>query len=253
VSAVQAVAVGARVQLCGPFAVEFGGQPMASDRMSRQARLLLGYLVLCRPQPVSREALIGALWGASPPPSATDALTVVISKLRSVVGAEVIQGRSQLSAILPEPALVDVEQAMSAVHRAESAVTVGNWRRAWFAALTAQFVARRMLLPDATEPWVENWRRRLAETGVRALECYTTACLNLGSTELPSAERAARELVAAAPFRETAHLLLMRSLATRGNVAEALAAYERLRIILRDELGTTPSQPVQDCYLELLR
>lgn len=249
----QAVAAGARVQLCGPFALEFGGHPVASDRMSRQTRLLFGYLVLCRPQPVAREVLIGALWGDSPPPSAADALTVVVSKLRSAVGAEVIQGRSQLSAMLPEPARVDVEEALSAVHRAESAVAVGNWRRAWFAALTAHFVARRTLLPEATEPWVENGRRRLAEAGARALECYTTACLHLGGAELPSAERAARELVTVAPFRETAHLLLMRTLAARGNVAEALAAYERLRILLRDELGTTPSQAVQDCHVELLR
>lgn len=249
----QAVDGGSRVQLCGPFAVELDGSPVPLERMSRQARLLFGYLVLCRPQPVGRESLIAALWGDSPPPSAADALTVVVSKLRSTVGADVVRGRSQLAAILPEPAVVDVEQAMSAVHRAESAVAVGNWRRAWFAALTAQFVTRRTLLPDTTESWVENWRARLARAGERALECYITACLQLGGTELPAAERAAQELVASAPFRETAHLLLMRSLAARGNVAEALAAYERLRVLLRDELGTTPSQAVQDCYLELLR
>jgi DNA-binding SARP family transcriptional activator len=250
---VQAVAGGARVQLCGPFAVELGARPVESNRLSRQARLLFGYLVLCRPQPVPREVLVDALWGESPPPSAADAVTVVVSKLRAAIGPGVVQGRSQLSAILPEPALVDVEQALAAVHRAESAVVVGSWRRAWFAALTAQFVTRRTLLPEATQAWVETWRRRLADAGVRALECYTTACLQLGGTELPSAERAARELVAAAPLRETAHLLLMRSLAARGNVAEALASYERLRLLLRDELGTTPSPAVQDCYLELLR
>jgi DNA-binding SARP family transcriptional activator len=253
VSSVQEVAGGARVQLCGPFAVELGGHPVDSDRLSRQARLLFGYLVLCRPQPVPREALFDALWEDTPPPSAADAVTVVVSKLRSVIGPGVIQGRSQLSAILPEPAVVDVEQALAAVHRAESAVVVGSWRRAWFAALTAQFVTRRTLLPDAAQTWVENWRRRLADAGVRAMECYVTACLQLGGTELPAAERAARDLVAEAPFRETAHLLLMRSLAARGNLAEALATYERLRLLLRDELGTTPSPAVQDCYLELLR
>jgi len=43
-----------------------------------------------------------------------------------------------------------------------------------------------------------------------------------------------------APFRESAHLLLMRTLAARGNVAEALAAYERLRILLRDERQPEP-------------
>jgi SARP family transcriptional regulator, regulator of embCAB operon len=86
----------------------------------------------------------------------------------------------------------------------------------------------------------------------RALECYAEACLELSGSELPGAERAARELVDAAPFRESAHLLLMRTLAARGNVAEALTAYERLRVMLRDEMGVTPSEPVQDEYLRLL-
>jgi SARP family transcriptional regulator, regulator of embCAB operon len=71
-------------------------------------------------------------------------------------------------------------------------------------------------------------------------------------TELPAAERAARELVETAAFRESAHLLLMRTLAASGNVAEALTAYERLRVLLRDELGVAPSEAVQDAYLRLL-
>jgi SARP family transcriptional regulator, regulator of embCAB operon len=44
----------------------------------------------------------------------------------------------------------------------------------------------------------------------------------------------------------------MRALAANGNAAEALAAYERLRILLRDELGVDPSEAVQDMYTRLL-
>jgi SARP family transcriptional regulator, regulator of embCAB operon len=55
-----------------------------------------------------------------------------------------------------------------------------------------------------------------------------------------------------APLRESGHLLLMGALAASGNVAEALAAYERLRIVLREELGVNPSEAVQDAYLRLL-
>ncbi|HEY5880310.1 MAG TPA: BTAD domain-containing putative transcriptional regulator [Nakamurella sp.] len=248
----QHLAIGARVQLCGPFAVELGGRAVGPDRLSRQARVLFGFLVLHRPQPVPRDTLVDALWGASPPPSAGAALTVVVSKLRAAVGSAVVQGRGQLSASLPEPAVVDVEQALAALHTAESAIATGDWRQAWFASLTAHFVTRRTLLPDAGQPWVDDWRRRLADAGVRAWECYVDACLHLGGAELPAAERAARELVATAPLRETGHLLLMRSLAARGNVGEALAAYERVRVLLRDELGTLPDVAIQDCHRKLL-
>ena len=52
--------------------------------------------------------------------------------------------------------------------------------------------------------------------------------------------------------RETGHRLLMEALARRGNVAEALRAYERLRVLLREELGITPSPTVQGVHRRLL-
>ena len=44
----------------------------------------------------------------------------------------------------------------------------------------------------------------------------------------------------------------MQVLAARGNVAEALAAYERLRVLLREELGANPGWAVQDAQTKLL-
>jgi len=59
-------------------------------------------------------------------------------------------------------------------------------------------------------------------------------------------------LTGLAPYRETGHRLLMEALARRGNVAEALRAYERLRVLLREELGIAPSSTVQDVHRRLL-
>jgi SARP family transcriptional regulator, regulator of embCAB operon len=44
----------------------------------------------------------------------------------------------------------------------------------------------------------------------------------------------------------------MQALAAQGNVAEAIAVYERLRVLLREELGVNPGQAVQEAYTELL-
>jgi SARP family transcriptional regulator, regulator of embCAB operon len=241
-----------RVQLCGTFAVEVFGRRIDHLLPGRQGRLLVAYLALSRPRPVSRSALVGALWGEGQPVNAGGALNALISKTRTVVGGDVLRGRNELILALPEPAHVDVEVALSMLHTAESAVAVGDWRRAWFPVLSALFVAQRTFLPEAGAPWAETWRRRLADVRIRALECYAKTCLELGGTELPGAEWASRELVELAPFRESGHLLLMRALAASGNVAEALAAYERLRILLRDELGVDPSEAVQGAYLRLL-
>ena len=244
---------GVRVQLCGSFAVELPDRPEGADFPSRQARVLFAYLVLNRPGPIPRDLLIDALWGGTPPTAAAGALNVLLSKLRGVVGPDLLRGRTEISLVLPEPADVDVERALVALHTAESAVLSQNWTRAWFAALAAQFVTRRTLLPEASADWIEGWRRRLFEVRLRSMECYVAACLGIGGAELPAAERTARELVELAPLRETGHLLLMRSLAARGNVAEALVAYDRLRVLLREELGAVPGTTVQDYHRELLR
>jgi SARP family transcriptional regulator, regulator of embCAB operon len=242
----------ARVQLCGTFAVELSGRRIDNALPGRQGRLLFAYLVLSRLRPLSRSTLIDALWGDDQPANPGGALNALISKTRAVIGEQALRGRSELILTLPEPAYVDVEVALSMLHVAESAVALGAWLRAWSPARSALIVAQRTFLPEADAPWAETWRRRLADVRIRALETYAKTCLELGDAELPGAERAARELVDAAPFRESAHLLLMRALAASGNVAEALAAYERLRILLRDELGVDPGEAVQDAYVRLL-
>jgi DNA-binding SARP family transcriptional activator len=45
----------------------------------------------------------------------------------------------------------------------------------------------------------------------------------------------------------------MQALAAEGNAAEVLQVYERLRRLLRDELGVAPSAPTQELHRVLLR
>jgi DNA-binding SARP family transcriptional activator len=242
----------ARVQLCGRFVVELEGRRIERG-LPRQGRLLLAYLVIERGRPQTRDRLAAALWGDRPPPSAPDALTALVSKLRTNLGSDVLQGRSALELRLPPETVVDVELAQAALHAAESSCALANWPRAWSSSLTAQLVSSRPFLVehDGAE-WVDDRRRELAHLLARALECYGRACLGIGGTELAGAERAARRLVLLAPLRETGHLLLMDVLAARGNAAEALAVYERLRVVLREELGVPPGAAAQERHRALL-
>jgi hypothetical protein len=145
--------------------VELAGRRVDDVLPGRQARLLFAYLVMMRHQRVTRDALVEALWAGDPPPRVGAALSVLISKVRAVVGAEVLRGRSELSLVLPEPAHIDVETALAALHAAESANAVRDWRRAWSPALTAHFVARRPFLSEAF------WIRRMAqETAIHRID-----------------------------------------------------------------------------------
>jgi DNA-binding SARP family transcriptional activator len=241
-----------KIQLCGPYVVELDGRRVEQALPGRQGRLLFAYLVLNRHRPIGRGELVDAIWSQEPPRDPADALAALISKVRTALGDHWLEGRSQLKLILPPQADVDVERAMTAVHQAESACALADWPRAWGTSLAAQNVAKRTLLAEYEDVWIEGWRRSLDEVLVRALECYARACLGLGRTELAGAERAARLLVRSAPLHESGYGLLMAALEAQGNVAEALVVYEALRQRLRSELGVSPAEPLQKAHQRLL-
>lgn len=242
-----------RIQLCGRLAVELGGRELTGKLPGGQARVLFTYLVVNRALPARREELIEALWPWRAPAGADASLSALLSRLRAVLGSGVLSGRSELRLQLAHDAWIDLEAAEEAIHRAESAVAQRDWARGWGPSLIALFTARRGFLPGEDLPWAQEHRRRLDEIRCSALECYAAVALGVGGTELAPGERVARELVAAEPFRERAHALLMEILVARGNGAEAIRVYENIRARLRDELGATPAPELRALQERLLR
>ncbi|HEY6397583.1 MAG TPA: BTAD domain-containing putative transcriptional regulator [Solirubrobacteraceae bacterium] len=242
-----------RIQLCGRLAVELSGRELTPKLPAGQARVLFTYLTVTRALPSGRDELIEALWPNRAPAGADPALSALLSRLRSVLGADVLCGRSEMQLRLPHDAWIDLEAADEAIHRAEAAVTQGDWARGWGPSLVALFTARRGFLPRDDLPWAEEHRRRLEEIRVAALECYAAVALGVGGSELAPGERVAHELVEVAPYRERGHALLMQILTARGNSAEALRVYETLRQRLRDELGASPAPELREVQEQLLR
>lgn len=240
-----------RIQICGPIVVETNGARLEKDLPGRQGRLLFALLVLNRHRLLPRSEIVAALWPNGGPDAADAALSALLSRLRRALGSAHLEGRGTVRLIL-DNAWVDIEAAEEAIHRAESAVTLQDWPHAWSAAQGAMFTARRGFLPGEEAEWIDEVRRRLETMHIRALEAYAAAGLGVGQTELAAAREAGRKLVQIAPLRESGHRLLMRAHAAEGNTAEALRAYERLRITLRDELGVSPSESTQQLYGELL-
>jgi DNA-binding SARP family transcriptional activator len=241
------------VQICGRLAVTWEGTRIESLLPARQGRLLLVYLVAHRRRLVSRDELVAALWPAEPPPAAESTLRAVTSRLRRVLGADAVPRADDPRIVLPEDAFVDLEAAREALHRAEAAIAEGDWARAWAPARVALHTADRGFLPGHDGSWIAELQRELEEMRLRALECVGASGLGLGGAELDAAERSGRRLVAEAPFRESGYRVLMQAHAARGNTAEALLAFERLRTLLRDELGIAPSTVTRDMFEQLLR
>ena len=239
-----------RVQVCGRLAVTWKGERV--ELPARQGRLLFAFLVVHRARPLSRDALVDALWGEGAAAGSGATLRSLLSRLRSVLGSDAVTTGQEPRLVLPPEAFVDLDAAREGLHRAEGAVAAGDFPRGWAPARIALHTAARGFLPGQDAPWVAEIRRELDEMRLRALECVGAIGLGMGGGELDAAERSGRRLVELAPFRESGHRLLMEALAARGNVAEALLAYERLRALLRDELGVAPSRELQEVHSRLL-
>jgi SARP family transcriptional regulator, regulator of embCAB operon len=233
--------------------IELAGRRLEDQLPGRQGRLLFAYLALNRHRLVNRDEVAEALWPGQQPAASESGLNALISKLRKVLGASVIEGRSNLRLVLDPDAWVDVEEASAAVHRAESRVVLDDCKRAWGSSLAALFIAERDFLPGDDAPWISSQRAHLAGIRRRALEAYAAAALGTGGTELLAAVRAGRQLVQLDPLRETGYQVLMQALQRQGNAAEALRVYADLCEILRDELGVSPSGPIEAVYQSLLR
>jgi DNA-binding SARP family transcriptional activator len=112
-------------------------------------------------------------------------------------------------------------------------------------------ILERGFLQGEEEPWIVHERERIHQEHLRVLELLADITLAVG--EAASSVAFARRASGLEPFRESAYEREMRAEMQRGNRAEALRTYERLRVLLADELGTDPSPAVQAVFLQALQ
>jgi DNA-binding SARP family transcriptional activator/tetratricopeptide (TPR) repeat protein len=241
------------IRLCGRVAVSNSDGLTAPALPGRQGQLLLAYLVHHRTRACPRYELEDVLWPRDVPASSDSALSSLLSKLRRALGPDALTGRAELRLSLPEPLWVDSEALADAVDVATQALDDRRWDDAAAEARAALSLGAEPFLAECDGPWVRDRRRDVEGLRLRALEALGGAGLRLGGRELDAAEHAARTAIGLAPFRESAHRLLMEVHEAAGNPAEALRAYDELRQLLRDELGTTPGPAVMALHARLLR
>ena len=247
-----------RVSLTERVSIETAGAVVDEQRFpGRQGRLVFAYLLAAHGRPVPRDELAQALWGDEPPATWEKALSVLLSKLRTLLTECGVDGSEALTSAfgcyqltLPEGTWIDLVAAEEAATAAERALADGALEQARDEASKAQVLARRTFLPGEDGHWIEAQRAELRGILVRALECLAEVSMRSG--EAGAAVRAAEELVTLEPFRERGYRLLMEAHSAAGNDAEALLVYERCRRFLADELGAYPSAETETIYRRLL-
>jgi len=240
-----------RIDVCGHLAITHDGQPLTEGTIRLQGRMLLAFLALNRERPVSREELFLAIWGAETGEDHRAALNSLLSKVRRALGADAVPNRGPKSVQLSPGIAVDYHEAFEHLETAREALRQAAPDEVETAARRALELADRGVLQGETAEWLEQPRRRLEEAASSARECLAEAALLAGGPQVQVAVDRARELVAAEPYRESAHALLMRALDAQGNSAEALSVFEALRQRLR-EMGATPNPTLRALHQRLL-
>jgi ABC-type transport system substrate-binding protein/DNA-binding SARP family transcriptional activator len=251
-------AVALKVFLTGPVVAESNGVVTDERRLpGRQGRLLFAYLVAEQGRAVPRDELADALWGDDPPATWDKALSVLVSKLRSVLAEHGVDGARALTGAfgcyrlqLPEGSWVDVLAAETGVHDAERELATGEVETAKASAALAESLLRQPFLPGDDGTWIDAKRRDLDDVRARALSVLVDACMKSGNPR--EAAKWAAQAIALEPFRESGYRRLMEAHATAGDRAEALRVYERCRRLLAEELGAYPSPETESIYRALL-
>jgi DNA-binding SARP family transcriptional activator len=248
-----------RVYLTGSLCLEAGEQLLAESALpGPQGRHLLGFLAAEHARQLSRDELAGEIWPTSLPAAWESSLKSIVSKVRAALiragmpGTELIRnafGAYQFR--LPGHGWVDVDAAVLAVHLAEAALKSGDLDGAAGHAFVARLITARPFLPGIEGMWADEWRRRLQDLRIRAVECMADVQLRRGRTS--AAIQSAELVLGLDELRESGWRILMRGHAAAGNVGTALHAFDRCRLTLREQLGAAPSPSTRAVHSELLR
>jgi len=236
------------VRLLGPIDVTLDGVPQPVRGPRRKA--LLAVLALYCGQIVGVDRLVDAVWGDDASRIASNTLQSHISYLRRLLGSRTaIFARTPGYVLDLGPEGTDVQLAERLIRQGREATDPA----VRFSRLEAALALwrGRPLADVASSGWLAEQADRLAELRSQATRTLVDARLALGEdlALVPELVHMAEDH----PFDEQIHGRLMLALYRGGRRSEAIAAYDRLRRALADELGIDPGQPVRDLYAGIVR
>ncbi|ASR36736.1 hypothetical protein BAY61_18965 [Prauserella marina] len=239
----------------GPLRATFGGKPL--DLGSTRQQALLAVLALSANHPVSRSALVAAVWGPLAPAATEDSLPSRMSRLRrslkgepsATTGPVLIASRGGYRLSIDEERL-DLLRFRRLCAEAELAGRRGDPSAA--CALFAESSALWRGEPLADLPVLSNHPAVTAlakERRAMVLRFATTAAA-AGTPE--AALPALRVAVTADCLHEKLHAALMIALLCSGQQSEALAVFTSVRDRLARELGTPPGPHLMAAHRRVL-
>lgn len=241
-----------QVRLLGPHRTTCAQRAVVVG--SSRQRALLVALALSMNEALSVEAIIGLLWGDTPPRSAKGTVHSLVSRLRTDLAGE---GGGPLRTVGAgyllegDPADVDALDFLARLESGRRQAEGADPRAAdTFGAALALWTGPAML--DLTEyQFARLESERLLEAKFSAVEELAEAELARGRPR--DALALAEGLTADQPLRERAWAARILALYRLGRQGDALTAHRALRRLLREELGADPTAELAELENAVLR
>lgn len=231
-----------RVLLLGPFEARDD-----EDRPLRIAgvkvRALLARLAMEPGRVVPADALADAIWDGRPPDNGTNALQALVSRVRRAVGTARVEGLAPGYRLIIDPVDVDIvrfERLAASARESDDLAALREAESLWRGPALTELLELRFAADAAV---------RLDELRLGAAEHRLGLEVAAGNDVLDEV----RALAEAHPLTERIQGLLIRALYAAGRQVDALAAFERTRDRLGDELGIDPSPELSELHLSILR
>ncbi len=240
-----------RYKVLGPLEIlDAAGAPI--DLGGRQPRTLVAVLLAAGGRRVTVDALLDAIWGESPPPSATGTLQSYVSRLRRRLpddrpltwdesGYRLDLDPDEVDFRRFEALAEQGREALASGRPQEAREVLGEGAGLWRGAALVEFADLDFAVGLAT---------RLEQRRIAAVEDRLAADLALGRHAAVIGELV--ELVGAHPLREGLQVQLALALYRSGRQAEALRALSDAGRTLREELGIEPSRQLRDLEAAIL-
>jgi DNA-binding SARP family transcriptional activator len=232
------------VQVLGTFSA-FMGTRVITPNAAKQ-RQVLALLALSSGRTVPVPTLMEELWGDRPPRTAAATLQTYVFHLRARLAADISRKRVASEILRTTHSgyqlvcRTDVEEFQRLARLGREAAEAGDPRAVsellgralglWRGPALADVQQGRILETDAAA--LEEMRLGVLERRIQADLSLNRHADLLGELTL---------LTARHPMNENFWGLLMAALYGAGHVARALGAFQRLRLVLNDELGVDPS------------
>ena len=227
----------------GSPGIALAGEPVTGF-VSLKSRALVFYLAATG-ETHRRSHLAGLLWSDVAEERARKNLRDVLSNLRSVIGPFLEIARHEVAIASDVPLVADTA-AFEAAVRAGGPASLARATALYSGEFLAGFYLSGAPLFDE---WALGQREHYRLLALHALSDLTSFYIAQGQSL--RAIDTLTQLLSADPWREDAHRQLMTLLAAAGDTGAAVAQYQRLRTVLRDELGVEPDDETEALYRQI--